>query len=111
MRARWVVAFLMALPIGLGLAAPAVAAGADSLTLAASHTSLDYGQSAALSGDLSSATPGGQPVSIRDAAGTEVAATTTDGSGHYSVGFSPAANVSLRAVSGLTESPPVDLRV
>ncbi|MGH2677275.1 MAG: L,D-transpeptidase, partial [Actinomycetota bacterium] len=29
----------------------------------------------------------------------------------YSVGLSPAANVSLRAVSGLTESPPVDLRV
>ena len=110
MHARWVVAFLAALPIGLGLAAPAAAA-ADSLTLAASRTSLDFGQSTTLSGDLASPTPGGQPVSIQDAAGTEVAATTTDGSGHYSVGLSPAANVTVRAVSGPTESPPVDLRV
>jgi L,D-transpeptidase catalytic domain len=110
MRARWVVAFLVALPIGLGLAAPASAA-VDTLTLSASRTSLDFGQSTTLSGDLSSPTPGGQPVSIRDGAGTEVAATTTDGSGHYSVGLSPAANVTVRAVSGLTESPPVDLRV
>lgn len=111
MRARWPIGASLGLLAVLSLAFPAVAA-ADSLTLTASRTNLDHGQSTTLSGDLSSATPGSQPISIRDlSSGAELAATTTDGSGHYIVDLSPAANVTLKAVSGLTESPPVELRV
>lgn len=51
-------------------------------------------------------------MSIRDAgSGAELAASTTDGGGHYSVDLAPAANVTVKAVSGVAESPPVDLKV
>jgi hypothetical protein len=110
MRARWPLAVPLALLILAGLPGPAGAA--DSLTLSASRTTVEFGQRTTLSGDLGSAAPGGQPVSIRDAgSGAELATTTTDGGGHYSVELAPASNVAVKAVSGLTESPPVDLRV
>jgi hypothetical protein len=111
MRGRWLLAVPMALLVLAGLAGPAGAA-ADSLTLTASPTAVEYGQPTTLSGDLSSPTPGGRPVSIRDAgSGAELVATTTDGGGHFAVDLAPAANVTVMAVSGAAESPPVDLLV
>ena len=111
MRGRWRVAVPLALAIGLAVAAPARAA-ADSLTLSASRTTLEYGERTTLTGDLASPTPGGRPVAIRDAAtDVELASTTTDPSGHYTVDVQPAANVTVKAVSGTTASQAVDLRV
>jgi lipoprotein-anchoring transpeptidase ErfK/SrfK len=111
MRARWRVAVPLTLVIGLAVAPPARAA-ADSLTLSASRTSLQFGQRATLSGDLTAPAPGGQPVSIRDAAtDAELVSTSTDGAGHYAVDLEPAANVTVKAVSGPTESAPVSLKV
>jgi lipoprotein-anchoring transpeptidase ErfK/SrfK len=111
MRARWLIAVPVALLLLAGLAGPAGAA-ADSLSLLATQTDLEYGQRTTLSGELTAPAPGGRPVSIRDAAsGAELAATTTDGTGHFLVDLAPAANVIVKAVSGEAESPPVDLRV
>ena len=111
MRGRWRAAVPLSLVIGLAVATPARAA-ADSLTLSASRTNLQYGQRTTLSGDLSSPTQGGQLVSVRDAAtNAELAATTTDPAGHYAVDVEPAANVTVVAVSGPTQSPPVALKV
>jgi lipoprotein-anchoring transpeptidase ErfK/SrfK len=111
MRGGWRVAVPLSLVIGLAVAAPARAAG-DTLTLTASRTNVEFGQPTTLSGDLSSPGPGGKPVSIRDAAtNAELAGTTTDGAGHYAVDLEPAANVTVVAVSGPTQSAPVELRV
>jgi hypothetical protein len=101
----------MALLIMAGLAGPALAA-ADSLSLAASRTRLEFGQRTSLSGDLTAPSPGGRPVTIRDASsGAELASTTTNGSGHFDVDLAPTKNVSVFAKSGPTESPPIHLRV
>jgi L,D-transpeptidase catalytic domain len=109
--ARWVVPVVLVVLVVAGLAGPAAAA-VDTLTLTASRTNLEFGQRTTLSGDLSSPVPGGRPVSIRDAgSGAELASTTTDGGGHYSVDISPSANVTVKAVSGTVESPSVDLKV
>jgi lipoprotein-anchoring transpeptidase ErfK/SrfK len=111
MRGGWRVAVPLSLVIGLAVAAPARAA-ADTLSLSASRTKLEFGQATTLSGDLSSPASGGKPVSIRDAAtNAELAATTTDGAGHYAVDLEPASNVTVVAVSGPTQSAPVELRV
>jgi L,D-transpeptidase catalytic domain len=111
MRVRWLILVPVALLLVSGLAGPAGAA-ADSLTLSASPASLEFGQRTTLSGDLTASAPGGRAVSIRDAgSGAVLASTTTDGSGHFVVDLAPAANVAVKAVSGGTESPPVDLMV
>lgn len=110
MRARWLVAVPVALVVGVGMATPAAAA--DSISLTASRALVEFGESVTLSGTLTATPSAGRPVSIRDlATNAELAATATDGSGGYAVDLTPAANVSVKAVSGVTESPPVDLRV
>lgn len=99
--------------VGLVLAlAPASPASAATLTLSASRTSLDLGQPTTLSGSVSPAPPAGTSVEIvADAPGTVLAATSTDGSGAFSVDLSPQRNVRVAARVGPDQSPPVQLLV
>jgi hypothetical protein len=109
--ARWLPTIVMAILVVAGPAAPAGAA-ADSLTLATSRTTMEFGQQTTLSGDLTAPVTIGRPVSIRDTAtGAQVASAVTDSAGHYAVDLAPEANVTVKAVSGETESSPVELKV
>lgn len=99
---------------GLVLAlAPASPASAATLTLSASRTSLDLGQPTTLSGSVSPGPPAGTSVEIvdADAPGTVLAATSTDGSGAFSVDLSPQRNVRVAARVEPDQSPPVQLLV
>jgi L,D-transpeptidase catalytic domain len=109
--ARWLLSTLLAILIVAGPAAPAGAA-ADSLTLTVSPSTVEFGQRTTLSGDLTAPAPAGRPVSIRDVAtGTEAATAVTNAAGHFAVDLAPTANITVKAVSGGTESPPVELKV
>jgi N-acetylmuramoyl-L-alanine amidase len=113
MSGRGAIAVPLALVIGLGLASPAAAAAAaDTVTLNASRTALEFGQSSTLSGAIEPAA-GGQTVDIVDAAAptTVLASTTTNGAGQYSVEVAPERNVDVRARWGAALSAPVPLRV
>jgi L,D-transpeptidase catalytic domain len=92
---------------------PASPARAATLTLGASRTSLDLGESTTLSGSVSPEPPAGTSVEIvdADAPGTVLTGTTTDGSGAFSVDLAPQRNVRVAARVGPDMSPPVQLLV
>ena len=76
--------------------APAVAQGAPTVTLEASDTRLDLGQSTRLHGRI---TPEAEDelIHIVDDAGNQLAVTRTDADGRYSVRISPRNNVTVHA--------------
>lgn len=93
--------------------APAGPASAATLTLAASRTSLDFGEVTTLSGSVAPAPPTGTTVEIVDvdASGTVLTSTTTDGGGSFAVDLAPERNVRVAARVEPDQSPPVQLLV
>jgi hypothetical protein len=76
---------------------PAALAAAGAVSLSASATSITYGGSVLLTGQISLATAG-ETVDIVDATGAFLATTTTSASGGFSISVSPEGNVTLHAV-------------
>ena len=93
-----------------GLATPAGAQEAPGVTLKASRTAIEFGDSVRLFGEVSPPAEG-ETVSIVDELGRERASTTTDASGAYSVRVSPrvTSNFHARWLAALSE--PVRVRV
>jgi hypothetical protein len=111
MTGRWLVTVPLAVLAVLVPVAPALAAG-ENVTLQASRTDLEFGQSTTLSGAVDPAPPDGSTVEIVDAANpSSVLATATTTAGQYSVDFAPQANVDVQARFGPALSQPVGLRV
>jgi hypothetical protein len=105
------------LPLGLLLVLafvcatiPTALAAAGAVTLSASATTIDYGGSVRLTGQISPAT-GGQAVDIVDSAGAVLAGTTTDAGGGFWSSVSPEANVTLHAAWQNDISPDVSIGV
>lgn len=92
---------------------PASPASAAAVTLAASPTTVSFGESVALSGSVAPAPPAGTAVEIvdADAPGTVLTTTSTDGAGSFAVGFAPDRNGLVAARVGTDQSPPVQLLV
>ncbi len=80
------------------------------MTLSASATTVSFGQSVRLSGQISPAAAG-ETVDIVDAAGFVVAHDTTGANGAYAVSFSPSATVTVHADWQNTLSPDVTVGV
>ncbi len=96
-RSRLAVAMVITSAVAAALApATAALAASGSVTLSASATTVSFGQSVRLSGQISPAT-GGETVDILDAAGVVVAHDTTGPDGAYAVSFSPSATVTVHA--------------
>jgi N-acetylmuramoyl-L-alanine amidase len=89
---------------------PPSALAAGSVTLSASDTTIVFGVSVRLTGEISPPA-GGEVVDIVDAAGSVVTTTTTRAGGAFSVTISPRANVTLHAVWGSDVSPDVSIGV
>lgn len=107
---RVVVAVLTA-SLGVLATASSAAAAAESVTLTASPTTMEYGQSTQLSGTISPPS-GGQTVAIVDeATGQRVAQAVTAGDGGYLLQLTPDRNVRVHAAWNVKRSAPVDLGV
>jgi len=89
---------------------PSALAAPGAVTLSASATTIDYGGSVRLTGQISPAT-GGEAVDIVDAAAAVLATTTTGAGGGFSVSVSPEANVTLHAAWQNDVSPDVSIGV
>jgi lipoprotein-anchoring transpeptidase ErfK/SrfK len=110
-RGRWGGAALAAAVLVLVLV-PATPAWAATLTLAASRTSLEFGEVTTLSGSVAPAPPPGTTVEIVDAdAPGSVLTSTTTADGSFSVDLAPGRNVRVAARVGPDQSPPVQLLV
>ncbi len=110
-RSRFAVAIVLTSALATALApASAALAAPGSVTLTASATTLSFGQSVWLSGQISPAA-GGETVDIVDAAGMVVAHDSTGPNGAYAVSFSPSATVTVRADWQNTLSPDVTIGV
>lgn len=94
-RAGRFVQVVLALSV-LGLPTSAQAQGAPTVTLEASATAINYGQSSRLSGQVTPETAD-QEVSIVDENARTIATATTDDRGRYSVEISPKENVTVRS--------------
>lgn len=106
------VAVATALGIGLALA-PAMPALAATLSLFASRTTIDFGQTITLSGGVSPAPPAGTTVEIVDADAPAIvlAGAQTDAGGAFAVDLAPQRNVRVAARVGPDQSPPIQLLV
>jgi hypothetical protein len=89
---------------------PSALAAAGAVTLSASATTIDYGGSVRLTGQISPAT-GGQSVDIVDSVGSVLATTTSDAGGGFSSSVSPEANVTVHAAWQNDVSPDVSIGV
>lgn len=89
---------------------PSALAAAGTVTLSASATTIEFGESVRLTGEISPPA-GGEAVDIVDAAGAVVASTTTNAGGGFSASISPEANVTLHAVWGTDVSPDLSIGV
>jgi lipoprotein-anchoring transpeptidase ErfK/SrfK len=95
---------------GAWLAVPTRAQEAATVTLAASATTVRYGETVTLSGTVTPPSAG-ETVVVADDAGVSVAEASTDASGAYTVEVTPERNVSLHAVWNDASSAAVDLKV
>lgn len=84
--------------------------GGGSVTLEASATLVESGQTVTLSGAIEPATAG-ETVEIRDAAGTTAGTTTTDAGGGFALELKPAGTRAYRATWGDAASDVVIVRV
>jgi N-acetylmuramoyl-L-alanine amidase len=89
---------------------PSALAAAGAVTLSASASTIDFGESVRLSGEISPPA-GGQAIDIVDVTGAVLTTTTTGAAGHFSASLSPRANVTLHAVWGSDVSPDVSIGV
>jgi len=89
---------------------PSALAAAGAVTLSASASTIDFGESVRLSGEISPPA-GGQAIDIVDVTGAVLTTTTTGGAGRFSASLSPRANVTLHAVWGSDISPDVSIGV
>ena len=89
---------------------PSALAAAGAVTLSASASTIDFGESVRLSGEISPPA-GGQAIDIVDVTGAVLTTTTTGEAGRFSASLSPRANVTLRAVWGNDVSPDVSIGV
>ncbi|MGH2580922.1 MAG: hypothetical protein ACRDGP_08770, partial [Actinomycetota bacterium] len=89
---------------------PSALAAAGAVTLSASATTIDFGESVRLTGEISPPA-GGQAIDIVDVTGAVLTTTTTGAAGRFSASFSPRANVTLHAVWGNDVSPDVSIGV
>lgn len=104
--AVWLIASL-----GVVATASPVVAAAESVTLFASPTTMEHGQSTQLSGTLSPPS-GGQTVAIVDeATGQRVAQAVTASDGSYLLQLTPDRNVRVHAAWNVKLSAPIDLGV
>jgi lipoprotein-anchoring transpeptidase ErfK/SrfK len=111
-RGRWGGAAVAVAALVLALA-PATPASAATLTLAASRTSLDFGEATTLSGSVAPPPSSGTAVEIVDvdAPGTVLTGTTTDGGASFAVDLAPQRSVRVVARVGPDQSTPVQLLV
>ncbi len=91
-------------------ALPARAQASPAVTLTAWPSVVTYGDAVSLSGTVSPPA-GGETVAVVDAAGTLLAQATTGDDGTFAVALVPEASVTLRAVWGAAESPPLEVGV
>ncbi|MGH2767327.1 MAG: L,D-transpeptidase [Actinomycetota bacterium] len=98
------------LALVVGTAGPALAA---TLSLAASKTTVEFGETTTLSGAVSPAPPPGTTVEIVDADApvTVLVTAPTDGGGSFAVDLAPERNIKVAARVGPDQSPPVQLLV
>jgi N-acetylmuramoyl-L-alanine amidase len=89
---------------------PSALAAAGAVTLSASASTIDFGESVRLSGEISPPA-GGQAIDIVDVTGAVLTTTTTGGAGRFSASLSPRANVTLHAVWGSDVSLDVSIGV
>ena len=89
---------------------PSALAAAGAVTLSASASTIDFGESVRLSGEISPPA-GGQAIDIVDVTGAVLTTTTTGPAGRFSATLSPRANVILHAVWGSDVSPDVSIGV
>jgi N-acetylmuramoyl-L-alanine amidase len=89
---------------------PSALAAAGAVTLSASASTIDFGESVRLSGEISPPA-GGQAIDIVDVTGAVLTTATTGGAGRFSASLSPRANVTLHAVWGSDISPDVSIGV
>ena len=89
---------------------PSALAAAGAVTLSASASTINFGESVRLSGEISPPA-GGQAIDIVDVTGAVLTTTTTGGAGRFSASLSPRANVTLHAVWGSDISPDVSIGV
>ena len=89
---------------------PSALAAAGAVTLSASASTIDFGESVRLSGEISPPA-GGQAIDIVDVTGAVLTTTTTGGAGRFSASLSPRANVTLHAVWESDVSPDVSIGV
>jgi L,D-transpeptidase catalytic domain len=89
---------------------PSALAAAGAVTLSASASTIDFGESVRLSGEISPPA-GGQAIDIVDVTGAVLTTTTTGAAGRFSASISPRANVALHAVWGSDVSPDVSIGV
>jgi hypothetical protein len=89
---------------------PSALAAAGAVTLSASASTIDVGESVRLSGEISPPA-GGEAIDIVDVTGAVLTTTTTGAAGHFSASLSPRANVTLHAVWGSDVSPDVSVGV
>jgi len=89
---------------------PSALAAVGAVTLSASATTIDFGESVRLTGEISPPA-GGQAVDIVDATGTLITTSTTGAAGRFSASLSPRANVTVHAVWGNEVSADVSIGV
>jgi hypothetical protein len=94
----------------LGLPAPVKAQGAPTVTLKASDTHINFGESTRLHGRITPES-GDEEINIVDENVRTIATTTTDNQGRYSVEISPKENVTVRAMWNELPSDDVALKV
>jgi hypothetical protein len=90
--------------------APSALAAAGAVTLSASATTIEFGESVRLTGEISPPA-GGQAIDIVDVTGAVLTTTTTGAAGRFSASLSPRANVTLHAVWGSDVSADVSIGV
>jgi L,D-transpeptidase catalytic domain len=89
---------------------PSTLAAVGAVTLSASATTIDFGESVRLTGEISPPA-GGQAVDIVAVTGTLLTTTTTGAAGGFSASLSPRANVTVHAVWGNEVSADVSVGV
>lgn len=89
---------------------PSALAAVGAVTLSASATTIDFGESVRLTGEISPPA-GGQVVDIVDVSGTLLTTRTTGAAGGFSASLSPRATLTVHAVWGNEVSPDVSIGV
>lgn len=91
-------------------AVPAWAQESPGVTLEAARSSIDFGETVRLSGEISPPSEG-ETISIVDETGAEMGSTTTDSQGRYQLGIVPRRTKELRARWLAAVSEPVRVKV